>query len=103
MQCGYMVRGSKNTFSTYFYIIDAPLCSAFLKRFDFYKAHRSETRHALIAVYLVCVTEMLLPLPCWLPKQLIFIVFVTKTIKPIINEAFVAFSEDVITDYNDLL
>ncbi len=58
-------------------------------------------RHALIAVYLVCVTEMLLPLPCWLPKQLIFIVFVTKTIKPIINEAFVAFSEDVITDYND--
>ncbi len=56
-------------------------------------------RHAVIAVYLVCVTEMLLPLPCWLPKQLIFIV--TKTIKPIINEAFVAFSEDVITDYND--
>ncbi len=26
----------------------------------------------------------------------------TKTIKPIINEAFVASSEDIITDYNDL-
>ncbi len=26
----------------------------------------------------------------------------TKTIKPIINEAFVAFSGDIITDYNDL-
>ncbi len=25
----------------------------------------------------------------------------TKTIKPIINEAFVAFNEDIITDYND--
>ncbi len=25
----------------------------------------------------------------------------TKTIKPAINEAFVAFSEDIITDYND--
>ncbi len=25
----------------------------------------------------------------------------TKTIKPTINEAFVAFSEDIITDYND--
>ncbi len=26
----------------------------------------------------------------------------TKTIKPIINQAFVASSEDIITDYNDL-
>ncbi len=26
----------------------------------------------------------------------------TKTIKPIINEAFVAYSGDIITDYNDL-
>ncbi len=26
----------------------------------------------------------------------------TKTIKPIINEAFVASSEDIMTDYNDL-
>ncbi len=25
----------------------------------------------------------------------------TKTIKPIINEAFVTFSEDIMTDYND--
>ncbi len=29
------------------YIIVAPLCSAFLKRIDFYKAHRSEKRGVL--------------------------------------------------------
>ncbi len=29
------------------YIIVAPLCSAFLKRVDFYKAHRSEKRGVL--------------------------------------------------------
>ncbi len=51
------------------------------------------------AEYLKRVTEMLRPLPCcdavsWRDE--------TKTIKPIINEEFVAFSEDIITDYNDL-
>ncbi len=29
------------------YVIVAPLCSAFLKRVDFYKAHRSEKRGVL--------------------------------------------------------
>ncbi len=44
-------------------------------------------------------TELLRPLPCcdavsWRDD--------TKTIKPIINEAFVASSGDIMTDYNDL-
>ncbi len=52
-----------------------------------------------LAEYLKRVTEMLRPLPycdavSWRDD--------TKTIKPIINEAFVASSGDIITDYNDL-
>ncbi len=55
------------------YIIVAPLCSAFLKRIDFYKAYRSEKRGVLWLAsypvrydwpkYLKRVTEMLRPLP----------------------------------------
>ncbi len=51
-----------------------------------------------LAEYLKCVTEMLRPLPCC---DVVSRRDETKTIKPIINEAFVAFSEDIITDYND--
>ncbi len=52
-----------------------------------------------LAEYLKCETEMLRPSPycdavSWLDD--------TKTIKPIINKAFVASSGDIITDYNDL-
>ncbi len=52
-----------------------------------------------LAEYLKRVMEMLCPLPycdavSWRDE--------TKTIKPIINEAFVASSGDIITDYNDL-
>ncbi len=52
-----------------------------------------------LAEYLKRETEMLRPLPycdamSWRDD--------TKTIKPIINEAFVASSGDIITDYNDL-
>ncbi len=45
------------------------------------------------------MTEMLRPLPCCdaMSRH-----NETKTIKPIINEAFVASSGDIITDYNDL-
>ncbi len=51
------------------YIIVAPLCSAFLKRIDFYKAHHSEKQGALwlasypvrLAEYLKRVMEMLRP------------------------------------------
>ncbi len=53
------------------YIIVAPLCSAFLKRVNFYKAHRSEKRALIgqlsgalwLAEYLKRVTEMLHPSP----------------------------------------
>ncbi len=52
-----------------------------------------------MAEYLKRVTKMLRPLPyCDAVSQRDD----TKTIKPIINEAFVASSGDIITDYNDL-
>ncbi len=74
-----------------------------------------EARRALIgqlsgalwlAEYLKRVTEMLRPFPCcdamsrpfyslWSRRN------ETKTIKPAINKTFVAFSEDIMTDYND--
>ncbi len=51
-----------------------------------------------LAEYLKRVTELLCPLPyCDAVSQR----DETKTIKPIINEAFVASSGDIITDYND--
>ncbi len=91
------------------YIIVAPLCSAFLKHADFYKAHRSEKRGVLwLASYPVrCDWPNTLSVwvKCYAP--LLYCDAVsrhddTKTIKPIINEAFVASSGDIITDYNDL-
>ncbi len=52
-----------------------------------------------LAEYLKRVTEMLRPLPyCDAVSRCDD----TKTIKPIINETFVASSGDIITDYNDL-
>ncbi len=52
-----------------------------------------------LAEYLKRETEMLRPLPyCDAVSRR----DETKTIKPIINEAFVASSGDIITDYNDL-
>ncbi len=51
-----------------------------------------------LAEYLNSVMEMLRPLPCC---DAVSRCDETKTIKPTINEAFVAFSEDIITDYND--
>ncbi len=48
MQCVYMVRSSKKHIIFYIvYIIVAPLCSAFLKRIHFNKAHGSEKRGVL--------------------------------------------------------
>ncbi len=106
MQCVYAVRGSKNTlFSTY--------CCSSMPRFS--ETHRFlqsssfwEARRALIgqlssalwlAEYLKREMEMLRRLPyCDAMSQR----DETKTIKPIINEAFVASSGDIITDYNDL-
>ncbi len=80
-----------------------------LKRANFYKAHRSEKRGVLwLASYpvrcdwpntssirLKCYALYRIVMPC--PGAT-----TEKTIKPIINEAFVASSGDIITDYNDL-
>ncbi len=94
-------------------------CSFMLRLFETHRFLQSlsfwEARCALIgqlssvlwlAEYLKHETEMFRPLPCcdavsrsfysqwsWCDE--------TKTIKPAINEAFVAFSEDIIADYND--
>ncbi len=51
-----------------------------------------------LAKYLKGVTEMLRPLPCC---DAVSRRDETKTIKPTIIEAFVAFSEDILTDYNN--
>ncbi len=105
--CG--LRLQKHIIFHILYIIAALLCSAFLKCVDFYKAHRSEKRGVLwLASYPVrcdwpntssvrrkCYT----PLPCC---DAVSRRDETKTIKPIIDEAFVASSGDIITDYNDL-
>ncbi len=70
----------------------------FLQSSSFWEARRAligQQFGALwLAEYLKHVTEMLLYCDAC-PDE-------TKTIKPIINEAFVASSEDIITDYNDL-
>ncbi len=42
MQCLRGLRFKKHIIFHILYIIVAPLCSAFLKRIDFYKAHHSE-------------------------------------------------------------
>ncbi len=75
----------------------------FLKSSSFGDARRAligQLSSALwLTEYLKLVTEMLRPLPyCDAVSQH----DETKTIKPITNEAFVASSGDIITDYNDL-
>ncbi len=75
----------------------------FLQSSSFWEARRAligQLSSALwLAEYLKRVTEMLRPLPYC---DAVTRCDETKTIKPIINEAFVALSEDIITDYNDL-
>ncbi len=83
---------------------------------NFYKAHCSEKRGVLwlasypvrlwLAEYLKHVTEMLRPFPCCdAVSRLLYGLWCrcdeTKTIKPAIIQAFVAFSEDIMTDYKD--
>ncbi len=84
-------------------------CSSMLRLSEMHRFLQSssfwEARCALIgqclwlAEYLKHETEMLNPLPCCdaMSRH-----DDTKTIKPTINEAFVASSGDIITDYNDL-
>ncbi len=104
--CG--LRLKKNIIFHILYIIVAPLCSNFLKRVDFYKliVLRSEACSDWPAIQCVVIGRIpqawdgnvtpLAVLWCMSRRD------ETKTIKPIINEAFVASSGDIITDYNDL-
>ncbi len=75
----------------------------FLQSSTFWEARRTligQLSSALwLAEYLKRETEMLRPFPCC---DAVSRRDDTKTIKPIINEAFVASSGDIITDYNDL-
>ncbi len=95
----------KNLVFHILYIIVAPLCPAFrfLQSSWIWEVSRAligQLSSAMwLAEYLKRVMEMLRPSPhCDAMSR----GDKTKTIKPIINEAFVAFSEDIITDYNDL-
>ncbi len=75
----------------------------FLRSSSFWEARRAvigQLSSALwLAEYFKRVTEMLRPLPCY---DVMARHDDTKTIKPTINKAFAAFSENVIPDYNDL-
>ncbi len=75
----------------------------FLQSSTFWEARRAligQLSSALwLAEYLKRETEMLRPLPYY---DAVSRRDDTKTIKPIINEAFVASSGNIITDYNDL-
>ncbi len=77
--------------------------SRFLQSSSFWEARPAligQLSSALwLAEYLKCVTKMLRPLPYC---DAVSLCNETKSIKPIINEAFVASSGDMITDYNDL-
>ncbi len=104
--CG--LRLKKHIIFHILYIIVAPLCPTLLKRVDFYKEHRSEKRGVLwLASYPVRCdwpNTSSVRRKCYAPYRIVMLSLRddTKTIKPIINEAFVASSGDIITDYNDL-
>ncbi len=119
MQCFYGLRGSRLKKPIIFhiqYIIVAPLCPAVLKRVHFLQSSSFwEARCSLIgqltsalwlAEYLKHETEILRALPyCKATSRLFYSLWSrhdeTKTIEPAIKR-HVAFSEDIITDYNDL-
>ncbi len=105
--CG--LRFKKHIIFHILYIIVAPLSPAFLKRVDFYKAHRSEKRGLLwLASYPVHCdwpNTSSVRQKCYAPHHIVMPLSRrddTKTIKTITNETFVASSGDIITDYNDL-
>ncbi len=102
MQCLRGPRFKKHIIFHILYIIVAPMLRLSETRNQ--SSSFWEVRCALIgqlsgalwlAEYLKRAMEMLHPLPCCdaMSRR-----DETKTIKPIINEAFVAFSEDIITD-----
>ncbi len=106
--CSCALRLKNHIIFHILYIIVSPLCPAFLKRVDFYKAHHSEKRGVLwLAIYpercdwpntssvrRKCYAPYRIVMPCLGAMR-------QKQQKPIINEAFVASSGDIITDYND--
>ncbi len=108
--CLWSSRLKKHIIFHILYIIIAHLCPAFLKLF-LQSSSFWEARCALIgqlsgvlclAKYLKRVTEIICPFPCcdavsWPFYSLWSQCDETKTIKPAINEAFVAFSEDIMT------
>ncbi len=108
MQCVYAVRGSKNAlFSkncTLLLVLYAPPSEKqrFSQSSSFWEARcvliGQLSRVLWLAEHLKHVVEMLRPLPCC---DAVSRCDKTKTIKPAINEAFIAFSEDIMTDYND--
>ncbi len=87
-------------FSTYCTLLLLLYAPPFWNASIFTKAHRSEKRGVLwLASYPVCCDWPNTSSVWWKCYALYHVV--TKTIKPAINEAFVAFSEGIITDYND--
>ncbi len=101
--CGLMFK--KHIIFHILYIIVAPLCPAFLKRLDFYKAHRSEKRGVLwLASYPVrCDWPNTSSVRCYaILWYRVLARWHKNNKKNIIIEAFVASSGDIITDYNDL-
>ncbi len=108
MQCVYCGLSKKNIyiFSTYCTFC----CFAFLKMYRFFKAYRSMKRGLLwLASYPVGCDWLNTSSVRWkscAPYRIVDSVSRcddTKTIKPIINEPFVASSGDTITDYNDFI
>ncbi len=109
MQCVYAVRGSKKHIIFHIlYIIVAPLCSAFLKIFTKLIVLRSEVCSDWPAIQ--SIVSGRIPQACDGNVTPLTVLWwrvpgrrdKTKTIKPTINEVFVAFSGDIITVYNDL-
>ncbi len=70
----------------------------FLQSSSFWEARRALTGQLSGALWLAEYLKRLIEMYCDAVSRH----DETKTIKPTINEAFVAFSEDIITDYNDL-
>ncbi len=96
--CSCSLRSKKHIILPILYIIVAPLCSAFLKRVDLYKAHRSEKRGVLwLASYPVPCdwpNTSIVRRKCYAPHRFVMRDD-TKILKSIINEAFVVSSGDI--------
>ncbi len=103
--CGLRLKKIPHYFPHSTYTIVAPLCPVlsetrrFLQSWESRRALIGQLSSTWLAEYLKREMEMLRPLPyCDAVSQ----PDDTKTIKPIINEPFVASGGYIITDYNDL-